>query len=133
MRAVADSGRHLVLVTGRTREELLDVFSELELFDAIVIENGAVLLDPVTGNMQPLAHTVSHELVALLHRKGIDILLQAYLRAFSASDDVVLVIKDTGTRTVYQRQNERERILALARDVTRPRTLSVEASRTSAW
>jgi len=72
LRAVADSGRHLVLVTGRTREELLDVFSELELFDAIVIENGAVLLDPVTGNMQPLAHAVSHELVALLHRKGIE-------------------------------------------------------------
>ena len=65
LRAVADSGRHLVLVTGRTREELLDVFSELELFDAIVIENGAVLLDPVTGNMQPLAHAVSHELVEI--------------------------------------------------------------------
>jgi hydroxymethylpyrimidine pyrophosphatase-like HAD family hydrolase len=72
LREVADSGRHLLLVTGRTREELLDVFNELELFDAIVIENGAVLLDPVTGAMQPLAPPVPHALVALLHRKGVE-------------------------------------------------------------
>ncbi|MCW3096929.1 MAG: hypothetical protein JWL77_2547 [Chthonomonadaceae bacterium] len=61
-----------------------------------------------------------------LHRKGIDILLDAYLRAFSACDNVCLVIKDTGTQTVYRGQNERERILALAADPNRPAIIYIE-------
>jgi glycosyltransferase involved in cell wall biosynthesis len=61
-----------------------------------------------------------------LHRKGIDILLDAYVRAFSAYDDVVLVIKDMGTQTVYRGQNERERILGLVADSTRPRIVYLE-------
>jgi glycosyltransferase involved in cell wall biosynthesis/protein-L-isoaspartate O-methyltransferase len=48
-----------------------------------------------------------------LHRKGIDILLAAYQKAFTALDDVCLVIKDTGTRGVYAGQNAREEILQL--------------------
>ena len=55
-----------------------------------------------------------------LHRKGIDILLEAYQRAFSAYDDVCLVIKDTGIQMVYKRQKKRERSLALAVDPSRP-------------
>jgi glycosyltransferase involved in cell wall biosynthesis len=48
-----------------------------------------------------------------LHRKGIDILLEAYFKAFTALDNVCLVIKDTGADTVYRGGNERERILEL--------------------
>ncbi|MEI7742751.1 MAG: glycosyltransferase [Chloroflexota bacterium] len=55
-----------------------------------------------------------------IDRKGADIAIDAYLRAFSALDDVCLVIKDTCTRTVYRDQNERERILRLAADPSRP-------------
>ena len=61
-----------------------------------------------------------------LQRKGIDILLDAYLRAFSAYDDVCLVIKDTGTQTVYRGQNEQARLLALAEDSTRPRIVYLD-------
>jgi glycosyltransferase involved in cell wall biosynthesis len=61
-----------------------------------------------------------------LHRKGIDILLEAYQRAFSAYDDVCLVIKDTCTQTVYQGQNEQEKILALAGDPSRPAVIYLE-------
>jgi glycosyltransferase involved in cell wall biosynthesis/tetratricopeptide (TPR) repeat protein len=39
-----------------------------------------------------------------LDRKGADLLLQAYLRAFRREDDVCLVMKDMGTRTFYQGQ-----------------------------
>jgi glycosyltransferase involved in cell wall biosynthesis len=53
-----------------------------------------------------------------LHRKGIDILLAAYQRAFSAQDNVCLVIKDTGTQTVYRGQNEQEQILQLTQDAS---------------
>ena len=61
-----------------------------------------------------------------LHRKGIDILLDAYVRAFSAYDDVALVIKDVCTRTVYRGQNEQGRILDLAADGTRPAVVYLE-------
>ncbi len=61
-----------------------------------------------------------------LHRKGIDILLDAYLRAFSAYDEVCLVIKDTGTQTVYRGQNQREQILALTQDPNRPTIVYIE-------
>jgi glycosyltransferase involved in cell wall biosynthesis len=61
-----------------------------------------------------------------LHRKGIDILLDAYVRAFSAYDDVCLVIKDTGTKTVYRDGNESERIRKLAEDRSRARVVYLD-------
>lgn len=56
-----------------------------------------------------------------LPRKGIDILLKAYEMAFKRSDDVMLVIKDMGTRTFYREGNMKETILALARSDDYPR------------
>jgi glycosyltransferase involved in cell wall biosynthesis/SAM-dependent methyltransferase len=48
-----------------------------------------------------------------IHRKGIDILLAAWARAFSDRDDVCLVIKDMGTRSFYRGQTA-ERSIAEA-------------------
>jgi len=39
-----------------------------------------------------------------IYRKGIDILLEAYLKAFSSKDDVCLVIKDIGSNSFYKGQ-----------------------------
>jgi len=50
-----DSGRRLVLVTGRRLEPLLDVFSHTGMFESIVIENGAVIYEPAKGDLRPLA------------------------------------------------------------------------------
>lgn len=44
------------------------------------------------------------------YRKGIDILLQAYVSNFTAKDDVVLVIKDMGTESFYLGQTAQDRI-----------------------
>ena len=68
---VAATGIHLVLVTGRTREELEDVFDPGRLFEAIVLENGAVVLDAATGQKQLLAPRVPNGLVAELQRAGV--------------------------------------------------------------
>ena len=68
---VAATGIHLVLVTGRTREELEDVFDPGSLFEAIVLENGAVVLDAPTGQEQLLAPRVPSGLVAELQRAGV--------------------------------------------------------------
>jgi glycosyltransferase involved in cell wall biosynthesis/tetratricopeptide (TPR) repeat protein len=45
-----------------------------------------------------------------IHRKGFDILLDAYGRAFTAADDVCLVVKDMGANTFYQGQTAEELI-----------------------
>lgn len=39
-----------------------------------------------------------------IYRKGVDILLESYSRAFSSKDDVCLVIKDVGITTLYKGQ-----------------------------
>ena len=42
------TGRRLILVTGRNLVSLRKAFSQVELFDRIVAENGALLYDPKT-------------------------------------------------------------------------------------
>jgi len=47
-----------------------------------------------------------------IFRKGPDVLLKAYLEAFTATDDVCLVIKDFGGQSVYAGQTFEEKIRA---------------------
>jgi hypothetical protein len=55
MRRLQQSGRKLVMVTGRELPELREVFPELEMFDLAVVENGAMLYDPKTKEETVLA------------------------------------------------------------------------------
>lgn len=50
-----NTGRKLLLVTGRRLPELLDIFPEVKLFDIVIAENGALLYYPETGEQKPLA------------------------------------------------------------------------------
>ena len=43
------SGRRVILVTGRRLAELLEVLPQIDLFDCVVAENGAVLYVPRQG------------------------------------------------------------------------------------
>lgn len=65
------SGRRAVLVTGRTLPELLEGFSDVQLFDAIVLENGAVLHWPSTRETMALSQRVPPELEHELSRRGV--------------------------------------------------------------
>lgn len=49
-----------------------------------------------------------------IKRKGIDALLNAYVKAFSRAEDVALTIKDAHTETLYRGQTLRDEILALS-------------------
>ena len=71
LRSVRKSGRLLVLVTGRTMAELLDVFTELRLFDSVVVENGALLVDPERELERLLCNPVPPELLTELRRRGV--------------------------------------------------------------
>lgn len=55
-----------------------------------------------------------------IHRKGIDILLQAYSETFTADDPVCLVIKDIGGTSFYRGQTARERIAELCAQPRKP-------------
>jgi tetratricopeptide (TPR) repeat protein len=48
-----------------------------------------------------------------IHRKGIDVLLEAYARTFTAADDVCLIVKDLGAGSFYQGQTAGEQIRQL--------------------
>jgi hydroxymethylpyrimidine pyrophosphatase-like HAD family hydrolase len=69
---VQESGRKLVLVTGRELESLQSVFPELGLFDLVVAENGALLYHPSTGEEKLLGKTPPAAFVAMLRRSGVN-------------------------------------------------------------
>lgn len=52
---VRESGRKLILVTGRELPDLSQVFHRFDLFDRMVVENGAVLYRPATREQKLLA------------------------------------------------------------------------------
>lgn len=61
-------------------------------------------------------------------RKGADVLVNTYLKTFAPGDDVTLVIKDTGSNTVYKGQNLRDQLLALQGRDDVPHVLYVDAT-----
>ena len=66
-----DSGRKLLLVTGREMHDLLSVFGEPQLFDIIVAENGGVLYHPATKASRILAPRSSPQFVDQLRHAGV--------------------------------------------------------------
>jgi HAD superfamily hydrolase (TIGR01484 family) len=72
LRRLRDSGRKLVLVTGRRLEPVLDLFPDVSLFHRIVAENGALVFDPSTGEETLLAEPAPPEFADELRRRGVD-------------------------------------------------------------
>ncbi len=71
LKALRESGRFLIMVTGRLLEDLRRVFPQVELFDAIVAENGAVLYDPAKQEEVILTAAPPSELRRLLQARGV--------------------------------------------------------------
>jgi HAD superfamily hydrolase (TIGR01484 family) len=65
------SGGHLLLVTGRIQDDLLKVFPAGRTFSRLVVENGAVLVQPDTGELEELAGRPSDEFVRRLRARGV--------------------------------------------------------------
>ncbi len=66
LKRLRESGRKLVLATGRELNDLLAVFPEISLFDRVVGENGGVLYRPAAREKLLLEKPPSHALVAKL-------------------------------------------------------------------
>jgi hydroxymethylpyrimidine pyrophosphatase-like HAD family hydrolase len=71
LRAARDRGVRLIMVTGRELQDLFNTFDHSDLFDRIVAENGAVLYDPGTKSVQPLAIAPPPALIDALNRAAI--------------------------------------------------------------
>jgi hydroxymethylpyrimidine pyrophosphatase-like HAD family hydrolase len=66
-----DSGRKIVLVTGRELLDLGEVFPRLDLFEWVVAENGALLYRPATNEEKPLAGPPPAKFVELLQARDV--------------------------------------------------------------
>ncbi|HAX80096.1 MAG TPA: phosphoglycolate phosphatase, partial [Cyanobacteria bacterium UBA11372] len=67
-----DSGRKLILVTGRELEDLLRVFPKVDLFDCIVAENGALLYWPSSREEKLLGERPPEEFVKILRDRNVN-------------------------------------------------------------
>lgn len=89
-----------------------EIYEENQIPNVHVVPNGVD-----TQLYQPQgSQLISSELFTFLfvggfiHRKGIDILIQAYFKAFTRADPVQLVIRDFGSQSVYKNQNMGDQI-----------------------
>lgn len=66
------TGRKLLMVTGRELPDLERVFPRLDLFDAIVAENGALIYRPATRTARALADAPPPAFVEALRARGVE-------------------------------------------------------------
>ena len=72
LKKLQKSGRKLILVTGRQLEDLAEVFPEINLFDCIVAENGAVIYFPSTREELLLGSLPPEKFVQTLRSRNIN-------------------------------------------------------------
>ncbi len=72
LQRLRETGRKLVLVSGRRLEPLQELFAELTIFEKVVAENGALLYDPHTNEEKLLSDATPPEFAERLSAAGVD-------------------------------------------------------------
>jgi hypothetical protein len=99
LKRLKETGRKLILVTGRQLPDLKTVFPEFCLFDEIVAENGAVLFSPPSSSERSLAHAPLPAFVKALEARGVEPLSvgRSVVATWEPNEKTVLtVIKELG-------------------------------------
>jgi hydroxymethylpyrimidine pyrophosphatase-like HAD family hydrolase len=99
LKRLCQSGRRLVLDTGRELGELLEIFPEISLFERVVAENGALLFRPASKETKVLADAPPPEFVEELRRRGVTPLQVGHgiVATWRPNETIVLdVIRDLG-------------------------------------
>jgi len=94
-----DSGRRVILVTGRTLQSLVGVFPNLELFDLIVAENGSTLYNPSNQAQRILAEAPPQVFLEALRRRGVSTLEVGHVIVATLESEkrnVLEAIRETG-------------------------------------
>jgi hydroxymethylpyrimidine pyrophosphatase-like HAD family hydrolase len=68
-----ETGRKVLLVTGRHLEDLKQVCQRMDLFESVVAENGALLYRPSTREEELLAPPVDRDFVRTLQGRGVPV------------------------------------------------------------
>lgn len=71
LRRLKASGRKLILVSGREMNELFDTFAHSDIFDRLVLENGALVYDPATKQSRTLSPPPPPQMIAEFERRKI--------------------------------------------------------------
>jgi HAD superfamily hydrolase (TIGR01484 family) len=71
LKRLRESGRRLILVSGRELEDLLGVFSDIGLFDMAVLENGGLLYRPSDRSTLVLGEPPPEKFVKGLKKRGV--------------------------------------------------------------
>jgi hydroxymethylpyrimidine pyrophosphatase-like HAD family hydrolase len=71
LRRCRAAGVKLILVSGRELESLQRTFARFDMFDLMVLENGALLYEPSTKRERPLCDPPPAQLIDLLHARGV--------------------------------------------------------------
>ena len=93
------TGRRLILVTGRELPDLKRVFPRLDLFDRVVAENGGLLYDPGTEEERPLGPAPPAPFVEALRARNVSPLSvgSCIVATWEPNEAVVLeTIRDLG-------------------------------------
>ena len=96
---VRDTGRRLILVTGRELQDLFSVCRHVELFDRIVAENGAVVYCPATREEKRLGPPPPEAFVRAVRERGVSPLAvgRVIVATWKPHETAVLeVIRDLG-------------------------------------
>jgi HAD superfamily hydrolase (TIGR01484 family) len=72
LKQLKESGRKLLLVSGRHLDDLFKVFPEVDLFDSVVVENGALLYIPETKEEQVLSDRPPEAFVRALQAQNVE-------------------------------------------------------------
>jgi HAD superfamily hydrolase (TIGR01484 family) len=99
LRRVKETGRKLILITGRELPDLKSVFPELDLFDRVVAENGALLYAPASDEEHAIAAEPNAALVERLREARIEPLSvgRSIVATWHPNENVVLdAIRDLG-------------------------------------
>src|SRR5438477_4053049 len=91
LKRLKETGRKVLLVTGRELPELLSIFKGIGIFDRVVAENGALLYRPHSGERVELGEPPPPKLVEMLLARGVPISVgQSIIATVEPHETVVL-------------------------------------------
>jgi HAD superfamily hydrolase (TIGR01484 family) len=98
LKKVKESGRKVILVTGREKPDLEKTFEHLDVFDYMVLENGAQLINPEKNEKEIMGKAPPSDFIRALEEKGVPFSLgKVILATWEPHEQTVLeTIKELG-------------------------------------
>jgi hypothetical protein len=119
LRRLRESGRKLLLVTGRELPSLFNTFPHSNVFDLIVAENGAVLCDPLTGSIASLAEPPPPALIEALEHANVPLSVGHSIVATVTPHEHVVLQAIRDQRLEWHVIFNKESVMALPSDVNK--------------